>query len=182
MVSQGLTPKSDTHFESIWILAFLSDKCDSWSNYQLNYLPQQGEILTQRSNLTTQRAKKTLISCIWYRSRFRHKAGLLRTFPPFFPETRKLESAVYSEQNIFSWHITSAECTEKNLSPWSRIWSISSHLYFFSNRRRNWASKHINLSSSSIHHLNVLYRHVSRSWWMRPQANKDIYKILKSNY
>ena len=101
MVSQGLTPKSDTHFESIWILAFLSDKCDSWSNYQLNYLPQRGEILTQRSNLTTQRAKNTLISCICYRSRFRHKAGLLRTFPPFFPETRKLESAVYSEQNIF---------------------------------------------------------------------------------
>ena len=173
MVSQGLTPKSDTHFESIWILAFLSDKCDSWSNYQLNYLPQRGEILTQRSNLTTQRAKNTLISCICYRSRFRHKAGLLRTFPPFFPETRKLVSAVYSEQNIFflAYHFC---WTHRENSPWSRIWSISSHLYFFSNRRRNWAAKHINLSSSSIHHLNVLYRHVSRSWWMRPQANKDI--------
>ena len=101
MVSQGLTPKSDTHFESIWIQAFLSDKCDSWSNCQLNYLPQRVESLTQRSNVTTQRAKNTLISCTWYRSRFRHKAGLLRTFPLFVRETSKLKSAVYSEQNIF---------------------------------------------------------------------------------
>ena len=30
-------------------------------------------------------------------------------------DTSKLESASYSEQKNLRWHITSAECTEKNL-------------------------------------------------------------------
>ena len=67
-----------------------ADKCASWSNYQLNYLPQWAEILTQRSNLTPPRASEkyfdlhvVYLSC---------KAGLLRTFPLFSSETSKLES------------------------------------------------------------------------------------------
>ena len=45
------------------------------------YLPQRAKILAQRSNLTPQRARNSLINCMRYRSRFRRKADLLRTFP-----------------------------------------------------------------------------------------------------
>ena len=49
MASQGLASKSDTHFQSIRLQAFLSPQRTSvthvW-NYQLNYLPQRAEILT----------------------------------------------------------------------------------------------------------------------------------------
>ena len=72
---------------------YSTDKCDSWSNYQLKYLPQRAllaEILTQRLNLTPGRAKNTLINCMWYRSHFRSKAGCVRTFPLFPPRGRVL--------------------------------------------------------------------------------------------
>ena len=52
---------------------------------RIRYLPQQQrtETLTQRrSNLKPQRAKNTLINCMWYRSRL-FTARLLRHFPTF---------------------------------------------------------------------------------------------------
>ena len=55
-----------------------------WSNY----LTQRAEILTRRSNLTPQRAKNTMndfgLWCLWYLSRFRHKASWLHSFLSFF--------------------------------------------------------------------------------------------------
>ena len=91
-----------------------------WSNYQLNHLPQVTESLTQLSNLTPQRATNLIF--MWCRSRFRRKAGLLRTFLLFSPTTSKLESAVYSEQKNFclALHFCSMH-KEKTISinlPW----------------------------------------------------------------
>ena len=37
--------------------------------------------------------------CLWYQSGFRHRALWLHSFLSFFPETSKLQSAVYSEWN-----------------------------------------------------------------------------------
>ena len=50
--------------------------------------------MQQRLNLMPQRAKNTLINFMWYR-----KAGLLRIFPLFSPETNKLGWTVYPQQN-----------------------------------------------------------------------------------
>ena len=41
--------------------------------------------MAQRSNLTVQWARNTLINCMWYRSRLR-KASLLRIVPTFLPD------------------------------------------------------------------------------------------------
>ena len=60
------------------------DKCDSWSNNQLNYIPQRADILTQRSNLTPERANvvpKSLKTQSWFASHL----------SCFLPETSKLE-------------------------------------------------------------------------------------------
>ena len=53
--------KSDTHYKNPWShakLFFRQTNVTLWSNYQLNYLPWQAEILAQRSNLTPQRANR----------------------------------------------------------------------------------------------------------------------------
>ena len=53
--------KSDTHYKNPWShakLFFRETNVTLWSNYQLNYLPWQAEILAQRSNLTPQRANR----------------------------------------------------------------------------------------------------------------------------
>ena len=96
LISQGLTSKSNTHFESI-VPSFLSlqrPNVTIWSNHQLNYLPQRAEILMIKFNAST--GGEYLI-CMWYRICFRHKAGLLHTYIPLFsPETSKLELAVNS--------------------------------------------------------------------------------------
>ena len=91
-----------------------------WSIVKLSaeHLPQRVEILAQRSNLTPQRAKNSLINCLRYRSRFKRKADLLRTFPLFVPETSKLESVVVcSEKKEFlpvkSLLLHAEACTEK---------------------------------------------------------------------
>ena len=63
------------------------------SAYKIIYLSGQ-RFLPQRLHLMHQRAKNTLINFMWYR-----KAGLLRTFPPFSPETNKLGWTVYPQQN-----------------------------------------------------------------------------------
>ena len=55
--------KSDTHFKNPWPhakLFFRRTNVTLWSNYQLNYLPWQAEILAQRSNLTPRRANRIL--------------------------------------------------------------------------------------------------------------------------
>ena len=59
------------------------------SAYKIIYLSEQ-RFLPQRLNLMPQRAKNTLINFMWYR-----KAGLLRIFPLFSPETNKLGWTVY---------------------------------------------------------------------------------------
>ena len=96
LISQGLTSKSNTHFESI-VPSFLSlqrTNVTIWSNHQLNYLPQRAEILMIKFNAST--GGEYLI-CMWYRICFRHKAGLLHTYISLFsPETSKLELAVNS--------------------------------------------------------------------------------------
>ena len=94
--SCGLLPRLSLLVSSFSFAS--TDKDELLSNYQLNYSGQRAEILTQRSNanLMPQRAKNTLINVV--------------TYPLFSPDTR-----------IFPWHITSAECTEKD-------GRISSHL------------------------------------------------------
>ena len=57
LISQGLTSKSKTHFEST-VPSFLSLQQTNvtiklWSNYQLNYLPQRAEILMIKFNAST---------------------------------------------------------------------------------------------------------------------------------
>ena len=80
----------------------LDGTCNSqWSNY----LTQRAKILRPRSNLTPQRAKKTVndlavvsVVPIKTKSKSGAKAGWLHSFLSFLPETRKLQSAsVYSE-------------------------------------------------------------------------------------
>ena len=104
MVSQGLASKSDTHFESIWFKAFLSPPGTNVVHSQIIswVFTSTAEILAERSNLTPQRAKNSLINRMRYRSPFRRKAYLLRTFPLVSPETSKLEWAVVcSEKKNF---------------------------------------------------------------------------------
>ena len=102
MVSKGLASKSDTHFESIYMVPSLNGQMWSIVKLSAEYLPQRAEILAQRSYLTPQRAKNSLINRMRYRSRFRRKADLLRIFPLFSPETSKLESVVVcSEKKNF---------------------------------------------------------------------------------
>ena len=55
LISQGLTSKSNTHFESIVPSFLLLQRTNVtiWSNYQLNYLPQRAEILMIKFNAST---------------------------------------------------------------------------------------------------------------------------------
>ena len=68
------------------------------SAYKIIYLSGQ-RFLPQRLNLMPQRAKNTLINFMWYR-----KAGLLRIFPLFSPETNKLGWTFYPQQNRKKLH------------------------------------------------------------------------------
>ena len=77
--------KYDTHIEwsiSVPSLSFAStDKCNSWSNYQLKYLPKRAEILSMYND-QIQRLGGRRTFCfngMWYLSRFRRKAGLFRS-------------------------------------------------------------------------------------------------------
>ena len=82
--------KSDTHYKNPWShakLFFRRTNVTLWSNYQLNYLPWQAEILAQQSNLTPQRAN----SILWFacftevaslRSRHLEVVSLYRRPPP----------------------------------------------------------------------------------------------------
>ena len=58
-----------------------TDKCNSWSNYQLKYLPKRAEILSMYND-QIQRLGGRRTFCfngMWYLSRFRRKAGLFRS-------------------------------------------------------------------------------------------------------
>ena len=66
-----------------------------WSNY----LTQRAEILTRRSNLTPQRAKKTLNDLSVVSAVSKSLVGFTVS-SLFFPKTSKLQSAVYSECNF----------------------------------------------------------------------------------
>ena len=95
-----------------------ADKCASLSNYQLNYLPQWAEILTQRSNLTPPRASEKYFDLhvvpklqSWFAS---YLSSLL-----FRDQQTRVQMQFTPNRSIFTWLFTVAECTEK--SPWRRI-------------------------------------------------------------
>ena len=115
-----------------------------WSNNPT----QRAEILTRRSNLTLQQAKNTewfVCGVCGTDVAFDIKEASFTVSSLFFPETSKLQSAVYSEWKLF-W-LTPHCCWihwEKMISC-SRTWSISWH-----HCSHNRAAKHIkNLLSSS---------------------------------
>ena len=158
MVSKGFQLHEDWY--SFWIhmapsSSFVSTyKCALKSNnfYQLNYF-QPAQILKQRSNSTTQQAKNTLINCMWYWSRFRCKAGLLRNFPLFSPETRGLESAVYFWQKNFCLaHHFCWMHGEKTTSMKEHMINTSLHLQLFTNQQIEQPNICKSLVFLEIHH------------------------------
>ena len=68
-------------------------RVNQWSTY----LTQQAEILTRRSNLTPQRPKNTVNDLSLVSVVPKSKTSWLHSFLSLFPETNKLQSAVYSE-------------------------------------------------------------------------------------
>ena len=92
------------------------------------------------------------------------KAGLLRTFPLFSPETSKLESAcsLLRIEVFFTWLFTIAECTEKkNLSMKENLINIFAPLFIReSPQSANRAAKRVKISPVflEIHHQNTLDR------------------------
>ena len=97
-----------------------------WSNYPT----QQAAILTRRSSLTPQRAKKTewfvCDVCTRYRSRFRHKASWLHSFLSFF--RRDQQPAVGSLLRMEPI-LANTSLLLNTLISWSGTWSISWHLH-----------------------------------------------------
>ena len=89
-----------------------ADKCASWSNYQLNYLPQWAEILTQRSNLTPPQASEKYFDLHVVPKLQSWFASYLSYLFPRDQQTR-VGMQFTPNRSIFTWLFTISECTEK---------------------------------------------------------------------
>ena len=82
---------------TIWLQAFIWPQRANITQCS-NNLPQRTEILSQRSNLTPQRAENTANDL----TRFRHKAGLIHTFGSFLPRPANYSWQCTPDGRIFT--------------------------------------------------------------------------------
>ena len=118
-------------------------------------------------NLMPQWAKNTLINYMWYWSRL-HKAGLLCTFPTFFPDQQAgVGSLLQTEEyNFCLAHHFCWMHREKTISMKEDL--IDIFLPLIIRESSNGAAKHINLSSSS--------RFITKMLWIKTLMNTSTSK------
>ena len=149
--------KCDTHIErSIWFQAFLSPQRTNVTHGQIIswiiYL--NGQRFDIRTTIKFKASKGeehfALMVCgtiMWYLSRFRRKAGLLRTFLSSALFSRGQQSRVGSllptEEFLLDTSLLLIAQRTKLVSSCRRIWSISSILHLFANQQIARAAKHI---------------------------------------
>ena len=138
-----------------------TDKCDSWSNYQLNQIftsTDRDFDSTIKFNSSTGKELLTLNNRQGGTEVANAKLyGLLRTFPTFLPDQQARVGSFTPKRSIFAWHITSVECTDnKNCL---HEGGFDRYLRASINARSDkWSCQtHKSLAFLEIHHLKTLW-------------------------